>query len=151
MCQKWKLARQSENSGCTSYMCKDEKNFFDSQKCKSEHKRNLASSLTLMTLNLNTTLYVSVLRPHLLSMEEICENGYEVSFKKSSAVIYDGNGIEKLYANRIDRFYYLQETSEIAINDVSESDHLKKFELWHRSLGHFNENDFKCLINTRGI
>ena len=101
-------------------------------------------------MKLENTVYVPDLRTHLMLVARIYDKGFEVTFMKSSAVIRDENGIEKLYANRIDGLYYLQETPEVA-SAMSESDHSQKLELWHRRLGHLNVKDVKSLMKNEGI
>lgn len=160
---KWCL-----DSGCTCHMCYEEEKFINSEKCITD-KLNLANSATTTveakgtvkisvndnnqrkTLNLDNTLLVPDLRTNLISVGKITDNGYEVTFKRNSAVISDKNGSEKLFAHRIDGLYYLNEPSELASVVLPESDSDQKLKLWHHRLGHLNETDVKSVMKNQGI
>ncbi|XP_044005861.1 uncharacterized protein LOC122850870 [Aphidius gifuensis] len=113
------------DSGCSSHMCNDDKQFEYVNTCN-EINLWLANSATtqvdfrgLVELNLNdptgeqkifkltNTLFVSDLKTNLLSVSKITENNFDVLFANDHAEIRDKCGNVKLSAKKVKGLYYI--------------------------------------------
>lgn len=93
-------------------------------------------------VTLNDALLVPNLRTNLASVSKITDQGLEIHFRKSNAIIMDSEGNVRLCAKRIGDLYFLNDERESSNTAaIASSKHALDLETWHRRLGHVNVRD----------
>uniref|UniRef100_W8B6G9 Retrovirus-related Pol polyprotein from transposon TNT 1-94 n=1 Tax=Ceratitis capitata TaxID=7213 RepID=W8B6G9_CERCA len=148
------------DSGCTAHLCGD-KYMFKMMKMSPKAKLNLASqqasadvrgkgSVHLSVIGADgqrvaefqNTLFVPELRTNLISVAQITNKGYKVTFTKDGAFVSNADGKITLTADRKGDLYYVRESSECAYVQPKCSELLK----WHYRMGHLNAADLTKLV-----
>lgn len=157
--QQWCL-----DSGCTSHMVSN-RAIFD-QFTKVEKPLNLANRdstkitgignvrITLnkgegmQTFNLQNVYHVPDLRTNLLSVSKITNQGYKVMFDNQEAKVIDDRGKILMKAERRGDLYFVDEREEARLIEADSWNEPKNdIEVWHRRLGHLNEQTLLKMIN----
>lgn len=149
------------DSGATRHMCNDERAFAtikNDERVKvhtaSEHfvesdgrgdiKLDAKSNRRITNpVKLKNALYVPELRNNLLSVSNITDNGYTVTFGKDRATVNRKDGSVVFTAPKRDHLYVVNERREQAafVNKKNEVDLIK----WHQRYGHLNIRDLKAI------
>lgn len=70
---------------------------------------------------LENTLHVPNLCSDLMFVGNITDKGFEILFQKGNEIVFDSNVNQKMFANKISGFHYIQEQSEVAAEVMTES------------------------------
>ena len=94
-------------------------------------------------LKLVSGMCVTSLRTNLLSVANMVDKNYNVTFPREHAFIKDANGNIRLKADRVGDLFYLREGQSVA----SAASHTSSdnFNEWHRRLGHLNWKDMQLM------
>ncbi|GBM14328.1 hypothetical protein AVEN_80504-1, partial [Araneus ventricosus] len=157
------IIRRSD-SGCTGYLSSDESIFVilgdtyvsvvnlannGTTEVKSCGKAVIKAEVNnnIQTFDANYALFILELRTNLLSVAELCDREYIVTFKSDVATLINAEAKVKLVADRKDNLYYLRgsDTNQSA-EHYSESLDTPKTKCadlvkWHCRLGHLNMKD----------
>lgn len=104
-------------------------------------------------VNIEDILYVPNLRGNLLSVSSLVKKGHKVNFCDEGAEIIHGSGRKIGYAVHKQKMFIMN----VYDGDVSEERVLKTKEttstkiMWHRRLGHINENYLDQMKRTRMV
>ncbi|XP_062075968.1 uncharacterized protein LOC133780108 [Humulus lupulus] len=94
---------------------------------------------------LTEVLYVKGLKANLISISQLCDNDYTVSFSKTHCLVAT-NGCSVLTGNRTnDNCYAL--SNQVLCN----RSFLDKPDLWHYRLGHLNFRDLKRIVKLQAV
>lgn len=89
------------------------------------------------TITIDDVLYVKGIKHNLLSISQLCNKGYSITFDPFNSIIEHKNDKDKMFrGSRIDNVYMLNldEVSNIGTKClVTQSE---DFWLWHKRLGH---------------
>ncbi|XP_022841840.1 uncharacterized protein LOC111365516 [Olea europaea var. sylvestris] len=97
-------------------------------------------------LTISNVLYVEGLKSNLLSISQICDADYEVSFVQKRCTVYDASGGVVLEGVRIsDNCYGVLPNS----NYVCSSAKIDMSELWHQMLDHVNYRSLSKLVKKK--
>lgn len=93
---------------------------------------------------LKDVLYIPDCCVNLLSISTVIKNGYKVIFQGESCTISDSDGLFAV-AKMEDGMFVLQSSAEKSFNckEINES------ELWHKRMGHLNENSLQKLKKSQ--
>ncbi|XP_022883408.1 uncharacterized protein LOC111400215 [Olea europaea var. sylvestris] len=104
-------------------------------------------SITIAGLpTISNVLYVEGLKSNLLSISQICDADYEVSFVQKRCTVYDASGGVVLEGVRTsDNCYGVLPNSNYVCNSAK----IDKSELWHQRLGHVNYKGLSKLVKKK--
>lgn len=152
------------DSGCTSHMSSNLEEFENIEEIKKtlclangqtseisgvgDVKLNVIDNKHENKFKVKNVMYVKDLRTNLMSISKLADKGYEICFKKSEALIIENNKII-CRANRIGNLYFLKNSTDVA--NVAEDKEMNNLDMWHRRLGHLNENDLRALATSQKV
>ena len=97
------------------------------------------------TGHLTDVLYVPGLTKNLFSISKATEQGLEAVFSKTSCLLTTDKGVVKAQGVRTGNLYHLKCKVARARSSGLLTQHEKKFEVWHRRLGHLNAEHLQLL------
>lgn len=143
------------DSGCTNHMTPNEK-VFSRINTNIKVPIRVGNGAVLMTKGkgdvevmtkkgkriIRDVFLVPALAKNLLSVPQMIENGYQVTFKERCCIIHDGAGRKVAEVEMVNKSFPIKwssstETAMVAKNEVAE--------LWHQRLGHTGYSNLKIL------
>ena len=101
---------------------------------------------TSQTTCIENVLYVEGLKHNLLSISQLCDKGFDISFTSSFCMIFNPLNDMKLKGNRLDNIYML----DLEKAFISESKCLLSKNddawIWHRRFAHIHMNHLNKII-----
>ena len=117
-------------------------NYGDNNKGRILGVGNVGSSETLLIENV---LYVQGLKYNLLSISQLSDKGFNISFNSEHCIISDKSGSAKLIGNRVNNMYLLSLHNIISSNMCLAANDCDAW-TWHKRLAHINMNHLNKLI-----
>ena len=99
------------------------------------------------SLLIHDVLYVEGLKHNLLSISQLCDRGYQVTFKTNSCEICLPNSNDVLLIGKRSSNIYLLDISSHASLDWLLSKHEESW-LWHRRFSHIHMNHLNKLVSN---
>ena len=106
-------------------------------------------------IKISDVLYVPSLRNNLLSIRKLIGHGYEIVFNRNGAQIYDNKDLLIAEAYEKDRMFVLNTSlctkPKQILQKCFKANGKNEKELWHRRLGHLNNNSLEQLKNDKMV
>ena len=155
------------DSGCTSHMSHDDKQFSE-MKIVNQGRLNLASNASTIidgkgnvhfietdgkhnqSVILQDTLLVRDLRTNLISVAKITDHDNKIIFTNTGAIVEGVDGNIRMVADRIGNLFYAREGSDKSYV-VGTDAQFSSSELWHQRLGHINNRDMTQMVKKGAV
>ncbi|XP_057432497.1 uncharacterized protein LOC130725270 [Lotus japonicus] len=100
---------------------------------------------------LDDVLLVEGLTANLISISQLCDQDFDVSFNKTACRVIDSNGEVVMRGTRSKDNCYMWTSQDKAMSSKCLSTVKEEVILWHQKLGHLNPKGMKMIISTEAI